>query len=158
MNLSLFFFFSRLGSAEEKPNGQRFKVHFVCCYRRESLFINQHCVIDFLVELMLNSSKFFRNHDQIPDSFVVQFSSHRLKISVELRTHYAGIVKKISFEYRKILFSIKFSKMTSLFIILFMFIHNSSSKNGRKTITKYEKTCQLENGSLFMKITCIILQ
>ena len=24
--------------------------------------------------------------------------------------------------------------MTSLFIILFMFIHNSSSKNGRKTI------------------------
>ena len=31
-------FFSRLVSAEEKPNKQRFKVQFVCCYRRESLF------------------------------------------------------------------------------------------------------------------------
>ena len=55
-------------------------------------FINQHCVIDFLVKLMLNSSKYFRKHAQIRDSFVVKFSSHRLKILVEFkRAHYAGI-------------------------------------------------------------------
>ena len=55
-------------------------------------FINQHSVIDFLVKLMLNSSKYFRKHAQIRDSFVVKFSSHRLKILVEFkRAHYAGI-------------------------------------------------------------------
>ena len=55
-------------------------------------FINKHCVIDFLVKLMLNSSKYFRKHAQIRDSFVVKFSSHRLKILVEFkRAYYAGI-------------------------------------------------------------------
>ena len=55
-------------------------------------FINYHCVIDFLVKLMLNSSKYFRKHAQIRDSFVVKFSSHRLTILVEFkRAHYAGI-------------------------------------------------------------------
>ena len=49
MNLSLFFFFSRLGSAEEKPNDQRFKVHFVCCYRRESLFWNENLSISIVL-------------------------------------------------------------------------------------------------------------
>ena len=34
---------------------------------------------------MLNSSKYVRKHAQIRDSFVVKFSSHRLK-----RAHYAG--------------------------------------------------------------------
>ena len=59
-------------------------------------FINWHCVIDFLVKLMLNSSKYFRKHAQIRDSFVVKFSWHRLKILVEFkRAHYA----QISFEY-----------------------------------------------------------
>ena len=53
-------------------------------------FINYHCVIDFLVKLMLNSSKYLK-HAQIRDSFVVKFSSHRLKILVEFkRAHYAG--------------------------------------------------------------------
>ena len=72
---------------------------------------------------MLNSSKFFRNHAQIPDSFVVKFSSHRLKISVELRTHYAEIVKKISFEYRKTLFSIKFFK-NDFSVYYFVYVHS----------------------------------
>ena len=58
-------------------------------------FINYHCpsaVIDFLVKLMLNSSKYFRKHAQIRDSFVVKFSSRRLKILVEFKwAHYAGI-------------------------------------------------------------------
>ena len=55
-------------------------------------FISEHCVIDFLVKLILNSSKFFKKHAQIRDSFVVKFSSHRLKILVEFkRAHYAGI-------------------------------------------------------------------
>ena len=41
---------------------------------------------------MLNSSKYFRKHAQIRDSFVVKFSSHRLKILVEFkRAHNAGI-------------------------------------------------------------------
>ena len=41
---------------------------------------------------MLNSSKYFRKHAQIRDSFVVKFSSHSLKILVEFkRAHYAGI-------------------------------------------------------------------
>ena len=41
---------------------------------------------------MLNSSKYFRKHAQIRDSFVVKFSSHRLKILVEFkRAHYDGI-------------------------------------------------------------------
>ena len=54
-------------------------------------FINYHCVIDFLVKLMLNSSKYLK-HAQIRDSFVVKFSSHRLTILVEFkRAHNAGI-------------------------------------------------------------------
>ena len=42
---------------------------------------------------MQNSSKYFRKHAQIRDSFVVKFSSHRLKILVEFkkRVRYAGI-------------------------------------------------------------------
>ena len=36
MSLSLFSL--RLESAKEKPNERRFKLHFVCFYRRESLF------------------------------------------------------------------------------------------------------------------------
>ena len=41
---------------------------------------------------MLNLSKYFRKHAQIRDSFVVKFSSRRLKILVEFkRAHYAGI-------------------------------------------------------------------
>ena len=41
---------------------------------------------------MLNSNKYFKKHAQIRDSFVVKFSSYRLKILVEFkRTHYAGI-------------------------------------------------------------------
>ena len=41
---------------------------------------------------MLNSSKYLRKHAQIRDSFVVKFSSHRLKILVEFkRAHYAVI-------------------------------------------------------------------
>ena len=51
-------------------------------------FISEYCVIDFLVKLMLNSSK---KHAQIRDSFVEKFSSHRLKVLVEFkRAHYAG--------------------------------------------------------------------
>ena len=57
-------------------------------------FITLHCVIDFLVKLMLNSSKCFRKHAQIQDSFVVKFSSHRKKILVEFKkAHYSGISK-----------------------------------------------------------------
>ena len=45
---------------------------------------------------------------------------------------YAGIVVRISFEYKKhVVFQIILQQMTSLFIILFMFTRNSSSKNGR---------------------------
>ena len=41
---------------------------------------------------MLNSSKYFRKHAQIRDSFVVKLSAHGLKILVEFkRAHYAGI-------------------------------------------------------------------
>ena len=46
---------------------------------------------------------------------------------------YGGIVVRISFEYKKrVVFQIILQQMTSLFIILFMFIRNSSSKNGRR--------------------------
>ena len=138
------FFAARI--SEEKPRERnffedlspRFKVHFVCFYRRESLFSNGNLSIgivslDFLVELMLNSSSFFRKDAQIGDSFVVWFSSHGLKILSELRIHYAGIVKRISFEYRSIWgFQINYSKNNFSAIILFSFIHNSSSKNDRK--------------------------
>ena len=48
-------------------------------------FINYHCVIHFLVKLMLNSSKYFGKLAQIRDSFVVKFSLHRLKILVEFK-------------------------------------------------------------------------
>ena len=44
---------------------------------------------------MSNSSRFFRKHAQIRDSFVV-FLSHRLKILVQLRTHYARNVKRLN--------------------------------------------------------------
>ena len=66
-----------------------FKEEKVCL---KCKFINQHCVIDFLVKLMLNSSKYFRKHAQIRDRIVVKFLSHPLKILVEFkRVHYAGI-------------------------------------------------------------------
>ena len=55
--------------------------------------INWHCVIDFLVKLTVNSRKYFRKHARSRNSFVVKFSSHRLRILVEFikRAHYAGI-------------------------------------------------------------------
>ena len=101
-------------------------------------FINYHCVIDFLVKLMLNSSKYFKKHAQIWDSFVVKFSSHWLKILVELkRAHYAGIRKLIFIWVQKHLgFQIKFSKTNFCVYDLFcssVFIHNSRSENVRKT-------------------------
>ena len=52
-----------------------------------------------------------------------------------LRTHLIRWNSKVNFIWETFGFWNNFSKMTSLFIILFMFIHNSSSKNGRKTIT-----------------------
>ena len=84
--------------------------------------------------MMLNSSRFFWKHAQIRDGFVV-FLSHRLKILVELRTHHARTVKRISFEYRNIWVSNKFFKKWLLcwLFCLCSFITYSSSKNGRKT-------------------------
>ena len=54
------------------------------------------------------------------------FLSHRLNVLVEfIRAHYAGISEfHLNTDYRK---------MISVCIILFKFLHNGSSKNGRKT-------------------------
>ena len=84
---------------------------------------------------MLNSSKYFRKRAQIRDSFVVKFSSHRLKISVEFkRAHYAGI-SECHLSTETFGSSNKFFKK-QIVCVLFcpsVFIHNSRSENGRKT-------------------------
>ena len=73
---------------------------------------------------MLNSSSFFRKDAQIRDSFDVWFSSHGLKILVELGIHYAGIVKRISFEYRNIWsFQINYSK-NDFSVYYFVYVHS----------------------------------
>ena len=85
---------------------------------------------------MLNSSKYFRKHAQIRDSFVVKFSSHRLKILVEFkRAHYAGI-SEFHLSTETFGFSNKFLKKWLLCALFCssVFIHNSRSENGRKTI------------------------
>ena len=98
------FFADKIG---QKKNRMREDLrHILCafigweiCFKMEIYQLAS--VIGVLVELMLNSSRFFRKHAQIRDSFVV-FLSHRLKILVQLRTHYARTVKRISFQYRNI--------------------------------------------------------
>ena len=94
MNESLFS--SRQNRLKENRASEDLRYILCVFYRRELYlkckFINQLCVIDFVIKLMLNSSKYFRKHAQILDSFVVKFSSHRLKILFEFkRAHYAGI-------------------------------------------------------------------
>ena len=107
-------------------------------------FINLHCVIDFLVKLTLNSSKYFRKHAQIRDSFVVKFSSHRLKILVEFkRAHKAGI-SEFHLSTETFGFSNKFFKK-KLMCVLFcssVFIHNSRSGNSRKTTASAPAVCR----------------
>ena len=95
------------------------------------------CVIDFLVKLMLNSSKYFRKHAHLRDSFVVKFSSHRLKVLVEFKgAHYAGI-SEFHLSTEHLGFQVNFSK-NNFCVYYFvlqcsLFIHNSRSENGRKT-------------------------
>ena len=98
------FFAARIG--QKKNQMSEDLRHILCafigweiCFKMEIYQLAS--VIGVLVELMLNSSRFFRKHAQIRDSFVV-FLSHRLKILVQLRTHYARTVKRISFQYRNI--------------------------------------------------------
>ena len=83
---------------------------------------------------MLNSSRFFRKHAQIRDSFVV-FLSHQLKILVQLRTHYARTVSEFHLSTGTFGFSNNFFKkwLLCLLFCLCSFITYSSSKNGRKT-------------------------
>ena len=91
---------------------------------------------------MLNSSKYFRKHAQIRDSFVVKFSSHRLKILVEFK-HYAGI-SEFHLSTETFGFSNKFFKK-QLLCVLFcssVFIHNSRSENGRKTTASAPAGCR----------------
>ena len=67
---------------------------------------------------MLNSSKYFRKHAQIRDSFVVKFSSHLFKILVEFkRAHYARI-SEFHLSTKKFGFSNNFFK-TWLLSLLF---------------------------------------
>ena len=73
-------------------------------------FINYHYVIDVLVKLMLNLSKYFGKHAQIRDSFVVKFSSHLFKILVEFKqAHYARI-SEFHLSTKKLGFSNNFFK------------------------------------------------
>ena len=73
-------------------------------------FINYHCVIDFLVKLMLNSSKYFKKHAQIRDSFVVKFSSHRLAILVEFKRAHNAEISEFHLSTETFGFSNKFFK------------------------------------------------
>ena len=93
---------------------------------------------------MLNSSKYFRKHAQIRDSFVVKFSSHRLEILVEFkRAHYAGI-SEFHLSTETFGFSNKFLKKWLLCVLFcsLVFIHNSRSENGRKTTASVPAVCR----------------
>ena len=84
------------------------------------------------MKLMLNSSKYFRTHTQIRDSFVVKFSSRRLKILVEFkRAHYA-VISEFHLSTETFEFSNKFFKKYLLCVLYCssVFIHNSRSENG----------------------------
>ena len=75
-------------------------------------------------------------HAQIRDSFVVKFSSHRLKILVEFkRAHNAGI-SEFHLSTETFGFSNKFFKKYLLCI------HNSRSENGRKTTASAPAVCR----------------
>ena len=85
---------------------------------------------------MLNSSRYFRKHAQIRDSFIARFSSHRLKILVEFkREHYTGI-SEFHLSTETFGFSNKFFKKYLLCI------HNSRSENGRKTTASAPAVCR----------------
>ena len=93
---------------------------------------------------MLNSSKYFRKHAQIRDSFVVKFSSHRLKILVEFkRARYAGI-SEFHLSTETFGFSNKFFKKYLLCLLFFssVFIHNGRSENSRKTTASAPAVCR----------------
>ena len=91
---------------------------------------------------MLNSSKYFRKHAQIRDSFVVKFSSQRLKVLVEFkRAHYAGI-SEFHLSTETFGFSNKFFKNSSVLFCSSVFIHNSRSENGRKTTASAPAVCR----------------
>ena len=93
---------------------------------------------------MLNSSKYFRKHAQILDSFVVKFSSHRLKILVEFkRAHYAGI-SEFHLSTETFGFSNKFFKKQILCVLFCssVFIQNSRSENGLKTTASAPAVCR----------------
>ena len=69
-------------------------------------------------------------------------------------------VKRISFEYRNIwVFRYIFKKLNFLFIILFTFIDNSSSKNGRKTIASKLLTHRFSAGCVgeFFRPQAVVL-
>ena len=85
---------------------------------------------------MQNSSKYFRKQAQIRDSFVVKFSSHRLKILVEFkRARYARISE---FHLSTGTFG-----LSNKFLFCFsVFIHNIRSENGRKTTASAPAVCR----------------
>ena len=93
---------------------------------------------------MLNLSKYFRKDAQLRDSFVVKFSSHRLKILVEFkRARYAGI-GEFHLSTETFGFSNKFFKNNFCACVLFcssVFIYNSRSENGRKTTASAPAVC-----------------
>ena len=93
---------------------------------------------------MLNSSKCFGKHAQIRDSFVVKFSTHRLKILVEFkRAHYARI-SKFHLSTETFGFSNKFfqKKLLCVLVCSSVFIHNSRLENGRKTTASAPAVCR----------------
>ena len=87
---------------------------------------------------MLDSSKYFRKHAQIRDSFVV------LKILVEFkRTHCAGI-SEFHLSTETFGFSNKLFQKTILYVLFCssVLIHNSRSENGRKTTASAPAVCR----------------
>ena len=88
----------------------------------------------FLVELMLNSSKFFKETCSNSRQLCCVDFIPSIKILVEfIRAHYTNLKVNFIWVQKHLNFQINFQKMTSVYITLFMFIHNSSSENGQKT-------------------------
>ena len=90
-----------LGSAEEKSNERRFKVHFVCFIEEKVCFGMEIYQLALCYWLFSQTSIKFKqifigNTLRFETTLLASF--HR-KILVELRTHYAGIVEQISLEY-----------------------------------------------------------
>ena len=103
-----------------KDLSPKLKVHFVSFYRRENSVLNWKCQVDVKFK-----QKFYEWRSDNFERGLYVFVWVKDTWHWNWSANFSWLPKHVGFQ-------INFSK-NSRFIILFMFIHNSSSNNGRKT-------------------------